>query len=114
LQHPNASAWAQNYVYDMAYRMTGITSPAGTFSYTYNPGLAATASASSLVGKIALPNGAWITNTYDNNGRMLGTWLTNSLSNLDSSVYTYNVGYQRTTATRTGENTATYTYDAIS
>jgi len=93
--------------------MTSITSPAGTFTYTYNPGLAGTTSASSLVGKIALPNGAWITNTYDNNGRMLGTWLTNSTSNIDSSVYTYNVGNQRTTVTRTGENTATYAYDAI-
>jgi hypothetical protein len=42
---------------------------------------------------ITLPNGAWITNTYDNNGRMLGTWLTNSSgSNFDSSVYTSNVG----------------------
>ena len=76
LQQPNASAWVQNYTYDMAARMTGIASPAGTFSYTYNPGLAGTASASSLVANIALPNGAFITNTYDNNGRMLGTWLT--------------------------------------
>jgi RHS repeat-associated protein len=67
-----------------------------------------------LIANIALPNGAWITNTFDNNGRMLGTWLTNSTSNIDSSVYTYNVGNQRTSVTRTGENTATYTYDAIS
>jgi len=45
---------------------------------------------------------------------MLGTWLTNSAgSNFDSSVYTYNVGNQRTAVTRTGENTAAYTYDAI-
>jgi hypothetical protein len=34
-------------------------------------------------------------------------------SNIDSSVYTYNVGNQRTSVTRTGENTANYTYDAI-
>jgi hypothetical protein len=63
---------------------------------------------------MALPNGAWITNTFDNNGRMLGTWLYNSgASALDSSVYTYNVGNQRTSVTRTGENTADYTYDPI-
>ncbi len=50
-----------------------------------------------MIAKIALPNGACITNTYDSNGRMLGTWLYNSgASNLDSSVYTYNVGNQRT------------------
>jgi YD repeat-containing protein len=73
LEQPNASAWVQNYNYDMATRMTGITSPAGTFSYTYNAGLAGKITASSLIGEIALPNGAWITNTYDSNGRMLGT-----------------------------------------
>jgi len=114
LQQPNTSAWVQNYVFDLAYRMTGLTSPAGAFSYTYNQGLAGTASASSLVANIALPNGAFITNTYDNNGRMLGTWLTNSAgSNFDSSVYTYNVGNQRTQVTRTAENSAAYSYDQI-
>jgi RHS repeat-associated protein len=113
LQQPNASSWVQDYVYDLAARMTGITSPAGTFAYTYNTGLAGTTTDTSLITKIALPNGAFITNTYDNNARMLGTWLTNSVNNLDSSVYTYNVGNQRTTVQRTGENTATYTYDPI-
>ena len=34
---------------------------------------------------------------------MVGTWLTNSTSNIDSSVYTYNVGNQRTAVIRTGE-----------
>jgi YD repeat-containing protein len=37
LQQPNASAWVQNYVYDMAAHMTSLTSPAGTFAYTYDP-----------------------------------------------------------------------------
>jgi RHS repeat-associated protein len=100
-------------LHDLAYRMTGITSPAGTFAYTYNLGLGGVDTASSLIGRLTLPNGAWITNTYDGNGRMLGTWLTNSTSNIDSSVYTYNVGNQRTAVTRTGENTAAYTYDTI-
>jgi RHS repeat-associated protein len=113
LQQPNASAWSQTYAYDLAARMTNITSPAGTFSYTYNSALGGASAANSLISQIALPNGAWITNTFDNNGRMLGTWLANSTSNIDSSVYTYNVGNQRKTATRTGENTATYTYDGI-
>ncbi len=39
--------------------------------------------------------------------------LTPLTSNIDSSVYTYNVGNQRTSVTRTGENTATFTYDLI-
>jgi RHS repeat-associated protein len=113
LQQPDTSDWIEDYGYDSSERMATITSPAGTFTYSYNPGLAGRVSASSLIAKIALPNGAWITNTYDNNGRMLGTWLTNISSNLDSTVYAYNVGNLRTTAVRTGENTASYAYDAI-
>jgi hypothetical protein len=63
---------------------------------------------------VTLPNAAYITNTFDNNARMLGTWLYNSSgSNLDSSVYTNNVGNQRVSVTRTGENTAQYTYDPV-
>jgi YD repeat-containing protein len=120
VQQPNSSDWIQTYAYDTANRMKAITSPAGTFTYTYNPGVDGTTSASSLIANLALPNGAFITNTYDNNARLLGTWLDNSGgTNLDSSVYTYNVGNQRTNLTRAGEttvaftNTATYTYDAI-
>jgi RHS repeat-associated protein len=114
LQQPNASDWVQTYGYDLAARMTSLTSPAGTFSYTFSPGLAGTSAASSLIANIALPNGAFVTNTYDNNARILGTWLYNSAATaLDSSVYTYNVGNQRINATRIGENTADYTYDTI-
>lgn len=114
LQQPEALAWVQDYSYDLSGRLIDITSPAGVFSYTYNPGLAGIAAASSLTANISLPNGALITNTYDNNGRLLGTWLTNGAgSNFDSSVYAYNVGNQRTSLTRTGENSASYTYDAI-
>ncbi|HEY3915186.1 MAG TPA: RHS repeat-associated core domain-containing protein [Verrucomicrobiae bacterium] len=114
LQQPNSSDWAQSYGYDPANRLQTITSPAGTFSYAYNPGLGGAACSSALCSKISLPNGAFITNTYDNNARMLGTWLYNSsLSNLDSSVYAWNAGNQRTNLTRTRENTANYSYDSI-
>jgi len=113
LEQPNALDWKQDYEYDDANRLQTITSPAGAFGYTYNPGLDG-ADSSGLVAKIALPNNAFITNMYDDNGRMTGTYLYNSgLTNLDSSVYTYNVGNQRTTADRTGENTASYGYDPI-
>ncbi len=114
LQQPNASDWIQTYGYDLAARMDATASPAGTFTYTYNPGLAGTTAASSLIAKIALPNGAFITNTYDSNGRMLGTWLYNSGAHaLDASVYTNDVGNQRISVTRNGENTALYNYDKI-
>ena len=78
MQQANASDWMQSYGYDAANRMTNIASPAGTFAYTYNSGLAGTASSSSLVAEIALPNGAFITNTFDSNARMTATWLYNS------------------------------------
>jgi RHS repeat-associated protein len=114
LLQPNASAWAQSYIYDLAGRMTGIISQAGTFAYTYNPGVGGASTASSLVERLTLPNRAWITNTYDANARMLGTWLYNSSgSALDSSVYTNNVGNQRISVTRSAENTASYAYDLI-
>jgi RHS repeat-associated protein len=104
----------QSYGYDGANRLDSITSPAGTFTYAYNPGTGGSSTASTLISLLTLPNGAWITNTYDSNARMLGTWLYNSSgSALDSSVYTYNAGNQRATATRTGENTASFTYDPI-
>jgi hypothetical protein len=76
--------------------------------------LAGTTSSSALVSKIVLPNGALITNTFDNNGRILGTYLYNSGDyDLDSGAYTYNVGNQRTNVTRSFENTAVYTYDPV-
>ena len=41
------------------------------------------------------------------------TFYNSSASALDSSVYTYNVGNQRASVTRTGENAANYAYDSI-
>jgi YD repeat-containing protein len=35
LSAPNASAWTESYAYDYARRLTGLTSPAGMFAYTY-------------------------------------------------------------------------------
>ncbi|MGA2175353.1 MAG: RHS repeat-associated core domain-containing protein [Verrucomicrobiota bacterium] len=116
LQEPNASAWVESYGYDLANRLHTITSPAGTFTYIYNPGLAGATSSSSLIANIALPSGAFITNTFDNNARMLGTWLYNSgASALDYAGYTYNQGNQRTVAIRGANNSVSnnYAYDPI-
>jgi RHS repeat-associated protein len=114
LQQPSASAWVQSYDYDAANRLHSITSPAGTFDYHYSPGVDGTTASSGLVAQINLPNTAIITNTYDNNARMLSTSLKNSGGvDLDSYAYTYNVGNQRTAVNRTSENTANYTYDPI-
>jgi RHS repeat-associated protein len=114
LQQPNAADWVQSYVYDTANRLETLTSPAGAFGYAYNTGLDGNNSSSGLVSEITLPNGAYIPQVYDGNGRMKKTRLYNSSNNnLDLSIYTYNVGNQRTSVERTGGSTANYTYDPI-
>src|SRR5436190_22176896 len=72
LQQPNAYPWEQTYAYDTANRITSITSPADIFNYAYD------SSANLRIGKLTLPNGAYITNTYDALCRMIGTYLKNS------------------------------------
>ena len=108
LQAPNASAWTQSYGYYSARRLTNVVSPAGTFSYV----LGGASSASPLIKKLLLPNGAFITNSYDGNARLLSTVLKNSGgTNLDSYTYTYNAGNQRTNVVRTAGDSVSYTYD---
>jgi RHS repeat-associated protein len=114
IQQPNSSPWAQTYGYDAANRLKTIAAPPGAFTYTYNSGLGGAASSSSLVGKVALPNGAYIDELYDNNGRMTTNCLYNSGGTpLDRYVYVYDKGNQRTQVTRNAENYANYAYDAI-
>jgi RHS repeat-associated protein len=116
VQAPNAAAWAQSYGYDAARRLTSLSSPAGTFGYSYNDGPYNSSGyfsqSSSLVDSLALPDGADITNTFDTEARLKGTWLLNSSgSNLDSYVYTYNKGSQRTQVVRTAGDFVKYAYD---
>ena len=78
------SNWSQSYGYDSGWRMNTITSPAGTFgySYTFQP-------ASKLVTGITLPNGANIVNSYDSLARLTGTALNDHWAHpLDSYTYT--------------------------
>jgi RHS repeat-associated protein len=106
LQAPNASPWLQGYGYDPAKRLKSLTSPAGAFSYTYDP------LRSTLPNWLSLPNNAFITNSYDGNARMLSTVLENSTNGvLDSHSYTYNVGNQRAQQVFTAGDYVSYTYD---
>ena len=66
LSQVTAPAWVQNYGYDPARRLTRVISPAGEFDYT----LGGASSASPLIKRLLLPNGAFITNTYDNARRL--------------------------------------------
>src|SRR6266496_3052558 len=52
-------AWTNGFGYDSAKRLTNVTSQAGSFAYTL------VGQASRLTQKISLPNGSYITNTYD-------------------------------------------------
>jgi RHS repeat-associated protein len=108
LQQPNADPWSQAYAFDGAKRLTNLTSQAGSFAYGYD------ASRNLQVAKLLFPNAAYITNTYDAVGRMLGTMLLNSGGSLlDTNGYSYNVAGQRSQQVFTGGNKMDYTYDAI-
>ena len=105
---PNASAWAETYGYDAAKRLSSLTSPAGTFSYAYD------ALRSTLPTTLSLPNGAFITNTYDSVARLLSTTLKNpQLAILNAHQYSYNLASQRTQQVFTATNYVNYTYDGI-
>src|SRR2546426_3415285 len=114
LQAPNASDWAQTYGYDAANRLSTLTSPAGTFNYHYFPGWDSIPSPSPLLQQVNLPNAAYITNTFDDWGRLLSTTLQNSgNATLNSHGYGYNRLNQRTRQTRTDGSYVDYGYDAL-
>jgi RHS repeat-associated protein len=105
---PSASAWTESFGYDAGKRLTSLASPAGTFSYAYD------ALRSTLPAKLTLPNGAYITNTYDNVARLLSTVLKHSdLSTINSHSYQLNAASQRTQQVFTAGNYVNYTYDGI-
>ncbi len=108
LLQPNASSWVQNYSYDSSARLSTLTSPAGAYTYTYDPVNAM------LVRKLALPNGSYITNGFDAMGRMTSTTLKNSShSTLNSHAYQLDDASRRTRQTRTGGDFMDYGYDKI-
>jgi RHS repeat-associated protein len=111
---PSAAAWAQTNTYDSGHRLYQIAAPEGTYTYLYLPIAAGVTGASSLLGRLSLPNTAYITNTFDDLGRLTGTYLKNSGNTiLNKHVYGYNGGNQRTAVTNTMGNFVNYAYDSI-
>ena len=105
---PNASPWVEGYGYDSARRLTNVTSSAGAFGYGYD------STRHTQVGKLTLPNGAYITNVYDNVAHLLSTALKNSGNTaLNSHNYGYNSGNQRTALTNFAGDYRQYTYDKV-
>ena len=93
LQQPTG-AWTNGFAYDAAKRLKAVGSPAGNFYYYYDPARLL------LPTEVSLPNSSYITNIYDGNARLLSTKLvTSGATVLDSALYGYNAGNQRTTFT---------------
>lgn len=109
LAQPYGSAWQQSYGYDALKRLKDLGAPAGAFGYAYAGG--SPAAASPLVRQINLPNGAYITNTY-NAARLVGTVLRNSTSVSNSHEYEHDA-YRRKKQTFATTNHIDYTYDNI-
>ncbi len=108
IRQPDADAWAQTYAYDGAGRLTNITTPAGAYGYAYD------SARKMMVGRLSLPNTAYVTNAYDGVARMLSTTLKNSGNSvLNSHSYTYDLGGERTNQTFTAGNFINYSYDQI-
>jgi len=107
LQQPTG-LWTNGFIWDAAGRLTNVTSQAGSFAYQYAaPGPA-------LIQKLLLPNGAYITNTFDNVARLLTNKLNNSSqTTLDSYAYIYNPANQRTNVTRADGSYYGFLYDKI-
>ncbi len=106
---PNASPWAQSYAYDVAKRLTNITSAAGAFGYFY-PASGIRYQPASL----SLPGGNWITNELDSVGRLTSTRLLNpAASQLNVHSYTYDLAGERTKQTRTDGSYVDYGYDKM-
>ncbi len=103
--------WSQSYSYDNAWRLSGLSSPAGSFTYQYNSG------SSPLPVKIQLPNAASIFNSYDSLARMTNTALANYWGQIvDGSGYIRDpLGLPTSIIRELGmtTNTVTPSYDAI-
>ena len=111
LQQPTGQ-WTNGFGWDLAGRLTGVTTPAGAFGYTHTALYGGYAGR--LVQQLGLPSGAFITNLYDPVARLLSTKLLNSqLSTLNSHQYGYNAGNQRTAYTNAAGTYYLYTHDPI-
>ena len=107
LRSLSLGSWSQTYQPDSQGHLQSISSPAGSFGYTYN-------GAGSQLQSLSLPGGSAIGYAYDPAGLLKSTALTNSLQQvLDSAAYTYNLSGLRTNVVRDGGVEVSYLYDAI-
>jgi hypothetical protein len=69
LLQPSAADWAVSYGWDATKRLTHVTSGAGAFSYAFR------AEQPTVVSRLGLPYGHYVTNSYDALARLTGTSL---------------------------------------
>jgi len=108
------SSFTTTYGWDASRRMTNVTGGGQTFAYVY-PG------SGRLIGRVNLPGGPYITNTFDSLGRQNLTELrTSGGSVLNLHGYVYDTVDRRTRTSRTNSANsswsgyASYGYDAAS
>jgi hypothetical protein len=86
LQQPTGW-WTNGFVYDLARRLTNVSSPAGTFGYTHTS-VAAAPTAGALIQTLSLPGGGSITNDLDSLARLRGPLLESTIDpTLDAATY---------------------------
>jgi RHS repeat-associated protein len=108
LVQPNRGPWTQSYTYDDQWRLTNLTSGAGTFAYAWD------GAQTTLPAQVDLPNSAFITNTFDDLGRLTSTVLKNSGgTTLNSHAYVYDAANERTRQTLKDGNYWDYGYDPL-
>ncbi|MDA1276340.1 MAG: hypothetical protein O2960_20175 [Verrucomicrobia bacterium] len=112
LSQPVNGPWTQAYQYDQRGRLTGLTTPAGTYSYHYASGQSSVDQLSELLASVTMPGG-WIDYDYESRGLVSSIEFWKSPNTLIERLsYTYNQGGQRTRETRLNDY-ADYTYDAV-
>jgi len=104
---PGGAAWTQSFGYDSAGRLTSLTSPAGSFAYSYG------ASPANRPSNLALPGGSQIAYTYDPLARLTATELKDATANsVNRHSYNYTARTDRIASmTRLDTNVINYGYD---
>jgi RHS repeat-associated protein len=107
-----SGSYTNGYTYDAAKRLTNVTGHAGAFTYDYYPTNGGITASTHLIRKLTQPPGSYITNSFDNNARMLRTAQFDSSNGLwNDHEYVYNQGDQRTKQTYTDDSHVNYAYD---
>jgi RHS repeat-associated protein len=115
LAQPSGGPWTNSFIYDVARRLTTLTSPAGAFGYDYR--VRGLAGPGSLVRRLTLPNGLAMTNAYDAAGALTATALLNPWGRvLDGYSYLHDIQGRRTNTVRNvgfAKTVHAFAYDGI-